>query len=307
MKKILLFTAIIFASTTLSKAQPTFDFEGNGNWSGNPFGTPAYDTPNGWATLNVLSTSLGGNNPISVFKSTDVHSGTLACKLKTVRLSSPPSGWTMQDTIGFMATGSINLAGISFGYDYAQRPTTFNFWAKYIPNGADTASAYILLLKRNGTVRDTIGAGYYVIPNAVASYTEYMVPIIYNSTHTGVNPDTAIIAFSSSGENKPKENSELLIDDLSFGLPSGINEINETETVRVFPNPAVNEVNFSFSSGNPRNVTVFSVAGQYISTYNVTNNTLRINTEKLAAGAYWFSVKNDSGNILNSGQFTVTH
>lgn len=291
-------------------AQPTFDFEGASNWSPNPFGTPAYDTPKGWACLNILSNSLAGSNPISVFKSTDVHGGTTACKIKTVYLNSPPSGWYLQDTIGLMVAGNIGgiPPAITYGYAYASRPTTLEFWAKYTPNGADTASAAIVLLHDNGSGKDTIGAAYLAIATTtVSSYTKYVMPIIYNPAFPSTNPDTAVIAFASSGENRPQVNSELLIDDIFLGFLSGVNENETAPVISFYPNPAQKEINFSFPNTAPTSVTVISIAGQHIGTFAIENKALKLNTEKLAAGSYLFVVKDKDNTVIDNGKFSVAH
>lgn len=305
MKKILFYSLFSLLAIT-GIAQPSnIGFE---NW-GTVTGTTAED-PTSWVSHNVLNNVLLGSNPVTLTKvtGTDKHSGTYAAKLTTVRLNSPPSGWALNDTVGFMSTGKLTLTApyLYLGYPETQKPSTFNFWGKYTPNGADTASALIILLKQNGSNKDTVGVGYSIITGTVSTYTQYMVPVIYNATVTG-NPDTAIIAFSSSGNNKPKVGSAFYIDDLSFGFSSGIQETGSTQVVKVFPNPAVKEINISFSTAQPRSVAIMSAAGQYVGTYQTDDTQFKMNTEKLAAGVYLFFVKDNNDVIIDTGKFTVSH
>ncbi len=314
MKKLYSIIIATIVAIPFAYAQPAFNFEGGStSWNNTPASgaNPAYDEPKGWATLNILSNSLAGGNPVSIFKSTDAHGGTAACRILTVALNSPPSGWYLQDTIGLIVTGKIALGlppSITYGYAYASRPSTLEFWSKYTPNGADTASAAIVLLKANGSLKDTIGVGYLTIATTtVSAYTKHVIPIIYNTAFPSTSPDTSVIAFSSSGKNNPKAGSELLIDDIFLGFTSGIDDGDVSASVNIFPNPTNKELNFSFNSNKAKKVSITSSTGQHIGNYDIENKSFKMNAEKLAAGVYIYTIKGESGNVLNSGRFTVTN
>ncbi|MCE9540389.1 MAG: PCMD domain-containing protein, partial [Bacteroidetes bacterium] len=200
-------TMITFVFLTLlilnAVSQPNGGFE---NW----ISEYNYQTPENWQTLNFLSMF---SNPLSAFKATgvDKHSGNSALKLKTIFLNNNPVPGVINDTIGYIFTGKVNVSppSLKLGIPYVGRPEKLEFWAKYIPVGTDLAAVTIILQKWNGAATDTIARVDIIIDSTII-YTLFQADLIYQSTEM---PDTHIIGFSpSSKKSIARVGSTLYID-----------------------------------------------------------------------------------------------
>ena len=125
MKKLILILSIAFTANTIANAQiPNPGFE---NWTAQS----SYDEPQNWATLNVLS-QFPLNNPVSVFKATDMHGGNYACKITVIRLTNNPAPTLIKDSVGFAFTGALNPFGpsINYGFPCTARPDSLKFYSR---------------------------------------------------------------------------------------------------------------------------------------------------------------------------------
>ncbi len=74
---------------------------------------------------------------------------------------------------------------------------------------------------------------------------------------------------------------------------------------RAYPNPANNEIIIP-SGDNNSVISLYSVSGQLIKSFNVNSMLTKINTTELAEGAYYYTVTGKSLEI-SKGEFVVTH
>ncbi|MDP1744439.1 MAG: T9SS type A sorting domain-containing protein [Bacteroidota bacterium] len=293
-------TFVILVSTVLtSKAQPNGGFE---DWS-TEF---SYENPDHWQTFNFLSL-LSPPNPLSAFKAvgTDKHSGNYALKIKTVFLNNKPSQIVIGDSAGAVFTGKINYSPPSrtYGFPYTGRPENLEFWFKYEPIGTDAAGAGIMLLKWNGSGHDTIATGSVGLL-ATSTYTLSQAPLQYNLTGL---PDTAIIIFTASNDSVlARVGSTLFIDDVQFTGWVGIGEQNGLSgKVKIFPNPARDNVNISTSIKEANEIKVFDSLGKLAGIYKIQNDNININTCLFSSGIYLYDINDKKENILFKGKFTV--
>jgi len=94
------------------------------------------------------------------------------------------------------------------------------------------------------------------------------------------------------------------------------NEVNNQNTqfipgeMKLYPNPATNEVNIEFSGLKAGNYTIkmYSVLGQELHTENhdlIDNATVFFDTSDFARGTYLLSVQNKAGNILSTKRLII--
>ncbi|MDO9186616.1 MAG: T9SS type A sorting domain-containing protein [Bacteroidia bacterium] len=299
MKKLMIISVIlIFAPTFQGKAQPNGGFE---NWST----IYTLQEPDNWQTLNFIS--LTAPNPLSAFKATgiDKHSGNYALKLKTVYFSNNPLPDVVGDTTGGVFTGKVTLSPFAYkyGFPYTGRPEKLEFWSKYYPVGNDTAGAIVILKKWNGTHSDTIAIGGTNI-NATAGYSTFQTDLIYYSNEL---PDSAFIGFSASKVPQiARVNSTLYIDDVTFLGWVGVKEYdNNAELIKIFPNPASDNVNIFSSIEASDNIQVSDITGKITGRYKIRNCEVNINTGAFAEGIYIYEIRNDEGRMLCKGKFNV--
>lgn len=298
MKK-LIFIFGIFAFTIFrGKSQPNGGFE---NWST----VYTLQEPDNWQTLNFVS--LNPPNPLSAFKATgiDKHSGNYALKLKTVYFDNNPFPSEIGDSTGAVFTGKITLSPFAYkyGFPYTDRPEKLEFWSKYSPVGGDTAGALVILKKWNGIESDTIAIGGVNI-NATSGYSPFQVDLVYYSDEL---PDTAVIGFASSKIPLiARLNSTLYVDDVIFTGWVGVNQYDKNaELVKIFPNPASDNVNILSSMEASDNIQVSDVTGKIVGNYKIRNCEVNINTGAFAVGIYIYEIRNNANRMLCKGKFNV--
>ena len=299
MKKTILFFAILFSEILISLAQPNGGFE---NW------TPefSYENPDGWATSNFLALTTPPN-PISTFKATGVdrHSGNSALKIKTIFISNNPSPGMIEDTVGLVFTGKINISPPSYkyGFPYVARPEKLEFWYKYIPIGNDKGGARVILKKWNGSGSDTIALGEMTISTAI-TYTLFQIDLIYYSPEV---PDSAAIIFSSSEDiNNARVGSALYVDDVALtGWVRVEDQDIYTDKVKIFPNPASEVIIINAKIKEADNLQIQDGSGKIIGTYKIENYIANINTGFFAAGIYFYEIRDTQNIPLTKGKFNV--
>jgi hypothetical protein len=91
-----------------------------------------------------------------------------------------------------------------------------------------------------------------------------------------------------------------------IGSALGVQNVTEN-TLKVYPNPANDEVSFTFSStpSADTKITLTNMLGQVITTQHVTNSNTVISTSTLAEGVYIYSVQ--SNGTVNTGRIVVAH
>ncbi len=297
MNKIILIIVISVSAILNCFSQPNGGFE---NWH-NEF---SYTIPDDWQTMNYLSV-LG--NPLSAFKATgiDKHSGNYALKISTIFVNSNPIPLLIPDTAGSVFTGKIipSPTSIKIGNPYTGRPEKFEFWAKCFPVGYDKGGVFVTLQKWNGTSHDTIAYGEIDI-NTTASYTFFQIGLNYRSTGL---PDTLIIFFASSYNRiNSRVGSTIFIDDFSLTGWVGIEENNlYADKVKLFPNPAKDNVNITAKIDEACRVKVTDALGKTAGFYKIQNFHAEINTSLFAEGIYFYDICDKNDKCLTRGKFNI--
>ena len=297
MKKKLFLNIILVFGILNSIAQPNGGFE---NWST----VYSLQEPDGWQTLNFIG--LNPNNPLSAFKATgiDRHSGNFALKLKTVHFNENPYPAKIPDSTGGVYTGKVTTSPFTYkyGFPYSGRPEKLEFWAKYAPVGFDTAGVLVVLLKWTGTYADTVAIGGMNI-NATPDYAPFNCDLIYNSSEL---PDTAVIIFGASkNQQVARVNSTFFIDDVLFTGWNGIEKYDKyASLVKIFPNPAKDNVNINTSIDGSDNVRIVDASGKTAANYKIMHE-LNISTATFAAGIYIYEIRDKKNKVLSNGKFNV--
>ena len=257
MKKI--FTFILSALTISVIAQTQIPQGGFNNWTNSPQND--YSEPSGgwWTTLNSL-VSLGA--PVTVYPTSDAHSGEFAAQLETQMYGTLLLG-------GLLASGNfINIDPfIELGRPFTDKPTKFKGWYKYLPVDGDSAAIAARLTKFNTSTKqqDTIAQAIKIITNNVSSYTQFEIPFNYLQAET--NPDSISIVFMSSAESGNflgSTGSTLILDDISLEYPAGLHELISPELrVKAFPSPATDQLTLEFDNTQLKNLIchIYSVNG----------------------------------------------
>ncbi|MCA6362656.1 MAG: T9SS type A sorting domain-containing protein [Bacteroidetes bacterium] len=300
--------AVSVLGTSAMAQMPTMDFE---SWTSQA-GPPAYNDPQGWATVNILSNVLLGGNPITVFReSNNPHGGTYCMRITSAALTSNPAVGQIPDTVGIALTGTITLfptQGIFPGFAYSARPASISSYMRYAPAAAgDSCFFFAALTRWNGSGRDTIGVAGTVISTAVSNWTLYNMPFFYDPAFLNVQPDSFVIACSATDDEYPKVNSSMFVDDISLTGWVGMNDPMVLNAVNVFPNPASEFTTIRTNNPAAREVVVFDMTGREIARYAIDNGEVNADAWKMAAGVYNYTILDEKKEILSRGKFNVSH
>jgi hypothetical protein len=309
MKRSILLITLAVLSSVGAKAQD-MGFE---TWAPTPAPTTSED-PVGWASFNAL-TFAGMQR--TVFKETAApHAGSITAKIVTevipssVMIPNPFNPSEDLDTVGILSIGAIQMGfppTVYYGKPYAWRPAVLSFACKYTPMPTDSAYVVAYLTKWNGTSRDTVAAGVYQTGATTTTYTVENLNMTYDPAFATVMPDTQIVFISSSKfrTSGAKKGSTFYIDALVWsGYVSSDDISGEANTVSVFPNPAVNEINLN-SSVDADLVRVNDITGRTIGTYRVTNKKVNIQTDAYAPGFYIYTLYREN-TLIHKGKFEIT-
>ncbi|HWB62990.1 MAG TPA: T9SS type A sorting domain-containing protein, partial [Chitinophagales bacterium] len=188
----------------------------------------------------------------------------------------------------------------------ASRPTALNGWYQYAGIGSDSGEAAITLFK-NGTV---IGSGAVYFTGTVSNWTSFSVPVTYTSSDV---PDTVQLLFFSSTGDSTTPNSTLWLDDLSYDYASAINQTQAIKQLQVFPNPANNiaEITYSLNQSAPVSLELYDLAGRKVQ--SAINNQVQtpgryramLNTENLEPGIYFYTLT--ANGITQTKRLEIVH
>ncbi|MFZ4401224.1 MAG: PCMD domain-containing protein [Bacteroidales bacterium] len=265
--------------------------------------TASYEEPTGnwWTSLNTLK-SLGG--PITLSKTTDIHSGNYAAKLETKK-------WGTLIIPGLLVSGRFVTAApfIIQGKPFTDKPIKFKGYYKYISVNNDSAALFAMITKYNSSTlkRDTIAFAQKAILTTTNTYTAFDINFVYSSSSA---PDSIDIVFSSSaaGANFAGQvGSTLFVDDIMLEYNSGIVESLTPEVaITIFPIPAKLsfEVEINTSHHYPLYYFIYSIDGKLASKGNIENNKTYISTHLMNAGNYILNVYTEDV-LLGSKKFII--
>jgi hypothetical protein len=222
-------------------------------------------------------------------KTTDKHSGASAIKLFPYHLIITAFA---TDTIipGFATIGGINFNILTQRIEFIKgvpinaRPTNITGWYKYTPVVGDTCNV-LVYLRRKG---NQIGYGRFQDKNTVSTYTQFNIPIIYDSASM---PDTIDVVLLSSGTNA-QLGSEFLVDDLAVVGGSGIMPLEALLPINIYPNPSTGSFNVELPYYIDVKIRIFDILGTEVFSTLSNNNLVSIDLSDKSKGLYFIEIDN---------------
>lgn len=310
-KKLYLTILIAIFFNTYTQAQTQTEFIENGEFE-NWFSFFGVDLLNGWVSTNHLQI-IDQSAPITVTKieNPNQYNGDYSAEIETKNYPNNPIEF-LPENLGFLITATVNASTeeINFGYPYHGQPEGFSFWAKYEPNGVDTAfaSASLLVWDEDQEMSVPIATANIIITQATSEYQQFSTEFVYSNPN--VQPDSALVIFSSSEAFDPKIGSKLTVDDAEFygGTVSVEDVYGNTKPLSLFPNPANEFIRFEFNTETqPEMIEIYAINGQLVSTIHTTNNAfVELNTAEYNNGVYIYKATSKQ-KIIQQGKFVVSH
>ncbi len=332
MKKAIILLLCVLA-TGLAKAQ-TIDNAGMESWrttmTGFPLPTTTIETPRTWFGSDSLMLSVGpvaiGGSPWNrqLYKEgTLKRTGSYSAKIITQMegdLGFFPGMLTNAEIVVDAGAASIEEA-ISFegGQAVTEQPNTVSAWVVYKP-GIDTATDTIgydegtltaMAIATIGVIDSVVGMGFATItPSDTDTFTQVTATLTYTTTLYPVHT-LRIIFASSSDPSAALDSSTLYVDDISMtGSPNPPPPVSVSQVaaqaIRLFPNPARNEVTIRGGDGRKLTINLLTSTGQLVHSMPITGSD-RMDVSALAAGVYLYTVTDATGKTVQDGRLTVAH
>jgi Secretion system C-terminal sorting domain/Putative carbohydrate metabolism domain len=275
--KIFTLSLLFVFTAAFAIAQDSIPNGGFEQWT-NGGGVPAFA---GWNSANPFT----GPTVIATSPdSTTVHSGNYSAKLTT----KSEGGYIVP---GLLTTGAIDVAtfGIKGGIPIHSRPVSLTGWYQYAPhNNSDTAIISINLLNVDSQL---IGTGFLNILATTTGWTQFTVPITYDSATV---PVTSQVTITSSGYHGTV-GSILYVDDVNYSYnPLGIEEIAD-KNLTVYPNPTSGQFIIDNSQLQAKTLNLFSVDGKLVKTSQLSEGINTLDAAGLSTGLYVIKIVDNTG------------
>ncbi len=248
--------------------------------------------------IGVLSTYRETANP---------QSGNYALKLVS---KAPPTfipgaiGTISPDFIQeFLDNGGLDVRK---NFSFTEQPVALMGYYKYTPISGDSAAIDFAVY--NGDVE--LAAYKKVEKSFVNNWTSFYLPLTYTTTDLPNKVKILFVAsaaydFANLQNCQGRENSTLYIDNIAFAYASGLVEpLMNNFKVQLFPNPAVDCLNFTFGEDVNAELFVYSITGALVAKQNVQGTNYSLNLSDIETGTYFYRLISNN-TILNSGKFAV--
>lgn len=217
--------AFLLAAPLCAQDIPNGSFE---NWSNQG----SYSDPDGWLTSNMVSWSV--SQLLTCEAGSPGVDGAYFVKVTDRML--PGSG--MQQ-----ASITVGTWGSFPGFPFTQRPATLNgFWQYHPANGGHDGVVNAALTRWNPVTgqREVIANSPIHAALAINDWQAFSSPFIYLS---GETPDSAIVSIQATSA-AAGDGTSIWVDELSFGAPLGVGDVQALEVPATWPSPAADRVYF---------------------------------------------------------------
>lgn len=304
--------ACLLALNVIAQDVPNGGFENWSTYTGSgTTGSFTYELPDSWKTTDSVSNANGPFQQSAIRETVNVRSGAAALHLKTWPLNIPlPLNAPVP---GVASNGSINTTTLSIigGTPDTVRHRKLTGYYRYNKAGSDTASIIVGLYKYDtGTgTRKTVAAGTLNIGESTSgtAYVPFDIDLTYIE---GFNPDSMLmyIATGPLAINSGTVGTELWIDDLAFVGTVGIDELaSPLKNLRVYPQPASRDLNFSFNLDRPLQLEarLLDINGKLVLTRSIEDKRGQLDVAALPAGNYLLHITDERGQIVAAKQVSI--
>jgi hypothetical protein len=227
---------------------------------------------------------------------------------------------------GLLSIGGVDVK-LAFNTPsiYAQYPMLLNSTTTSIPDGTITISSLLTGTFSGNASATAVGTGTLNLP--LKSFTDVVrVKTIQNLNATlsfGLGSLSTITDdyYSPSASKAPIFSIQTSTISSTIGGTSSqtivtvqpnydivsINE-NKIENIQlsVFPNPAINSINFATTSTEATNVVAYDISGKTVSSDAIESGKAKMNTSNFTSGIYMYRVVGKYNQVLTTGKFTVS-
>ena len=214
-------------------------------------------------------------------------------------LTSPANNYAIMNGVSFSLSGTINNAG--------SVPIT--------ANDSFMVSFYVGGTQLKNTSGNAIVQSFVNTPIAVGGSVPFNISGLSYSGITAFHGSTfcaQVLVFATVNGTLtivPDANpaNDQSCNGVTFSVSAGVNDLSKAaQSVKVYPNPAKDVVNFSVDGNIAKTICVMDITGRTIEVVKVNTNDTQINIGEYSNGIYLYQIKSENGDLIKSGKFNVS-
>ena len=262
----------------------------------------AYPFTEDFETISTLQTNGWNSNSFDTINQWEITNDASYNGTKSVYLSNFNNPQSTKDELYskmFNLSGSSGL-GLSFKYAYANKDTSNTARLQvFISNNCNTS--WLQRINLTGTTLETAPlTTTSFVPTDASQWKQAFTAIPGTYANSSFR---FIFVFTSNGGNN------IYIDDINLDINSGINNLSDINTtIQVFPNPANENVNVTFTLAEEKKIqiAILNLLGQTVystnkTSYSTGEHSVSLDIKSLPNGMYFVAVSDDT----NTTQKTV--
>jgi hypothetical protein len=303
MKKLLTLALLAIASYTASAQNVYGTME---TWLTYTADTATLERPQGWNGSDSVAYTYTGLPLLparQIFQDTHAHSGQYAARIETKNMG-------LSTVSGGLANGEIEVDGlggysISGGTPVSQRITFVNAWLDYQPQGSDEAAIIVRAVwaGQGSNGNDSIIGQGTVTSDGTNGYEHFSVAITY--IDSAVVPDHLQIGFlSSQSFIGGDDNTVLYVDDVTISTVSVKANPAQSNSIKCYPNPTTGVLNLRSATNDKLGLDIYSITGQKLHSQQFSSRA-EADLSNLANGMYYFTIRNEAGQILEQEKLLI--
>lgn len=259
--------------------------------------------PDNWSTY---SSAFGFNLGLCAKDSLDKVVGNNSVRVYADSIPGQPAYGVIA---GVVATGTATAGaqGPQFkGIPFAFRPDTIFFAYKYVSPGNDTAGIAISMTKNGSGVFINGYSGIRVPLDTISEWALVYVPITSAYANATITPDTLLIMFQSANIQQTK-GSTLHVDQVFFSqseAPNGIEDLNVTYNVSIFPNPVSSELKVKADVVGGQ-IVITDLNGKLVRIRPLEGPVTSVDMSDVASGTYIYRIADKNNRFVKQDKFNV--
>lgn len=287
MKAIILTIGTILTLSATAQTNPiTTGIEGFENWTTNSVG----EMPVAWDGFNrqVMFGGMTVGEVECIRKdSLDPKEGNFSISLTSESVMGGPAVPALFTTGDLIIDWNAQNGDITGGEAFTNTPTQLKGWYKYYPVNNDTAFIEVDFTQNSTQV----GSGRIELSGSTQDWTPFVFDITFDNR---TMPDSMnIVAASTKASENIPVGTVLELDAMEFVYGTTGLENKASESIKVYPNPATNNLTIDGMQTGQNNITIFNSLGQTIENLETSSHSILLNVSQLKTGIYFVQIENN--------------
>jgi hypothetical protein len=258
--------------------------------------------PDNWSTY---SSAFGFNLGLCAKDSLDKVVGNNSVRVYADSIPGQPAYGVIA---GVVATGtaSAGAQGPKFsGIPFAYHADTLFFAYKYTSPGNDTANVVISMTKNGSGVFVNGYSALSVSLDTTSQWGLVYIPLSTAYANATITPDTLLLIFQSANRQQTK-GSTLHVDQVFFSQSqtTGIEDLNVTYNVSIFPNPVSSELKVQADVVGGQ-IVITDLNGKLVRIRPLEGPVTSVDMSDVASGTYIYRIADKNNRFVKQDKFNV--